>query len=103
MSQHLCQAGNEPFVYNLLPSHFVRYTLLLQLFGWLAEKLPDMKKLPPELKDSLPYLYAGLEDRNGGVRQKAADAILPFMIQLRFEPMLKAAQKIKVFHATGHY
>ena len=77
MSQHLCQAGNEPFVYNLLPSHFVRYTLLLQLFGWLAEKLPDMKKLPPELKDSLPYLYAGLDDRNGGVRQKAADAILP--------------------------
>ena len=55
-----------------------------------------MKKLPVELKDSLPYLYAGLEDRNAGVRQKAADAILPFMIQIRYEPMLKAAQKIKV-------
>ena len=69
---------------------------MLQLFGWLAARLPDMKKLPPELKDSLPYLYAGLEDRNAGVRQKAAEAILPFMIQLRYEPMLRAAQKIKV-------
>ena len=55
-----------------------------------------MKKLPPELKESVPYLFAGLEDRNAGVRQKAADAVLPFMIHLRYEGMLKAAQKIKV-------
>ena len=55
-----------------------------------------MKKLPPELKESLPYLYTALEDRNPGVRQKASEAVLPFMIHLRFEGMLKAAQKIKV-------
>lgn len=67
-----------------------------QLLGWLAEKLPTCKKLPAELQECIPYLFACMEDRNADVRKKAQDALLPFMIHTGYEAMLRHAGKLKV-------
>jgi len=69
---------------------------VLQLLGWLAEKLPSYKKLPAEFQDCVPYLYASLEDRNADVRKKANEAVLPFMIHAGYEVMARHAAKTKV-------
>jgi len=72
--------------------------VLLQLLGWLAEKLPSYKKLPAEFQDCVPYLYASLEDRNADVRKKAQEAVLPFMIHASYEVMARLAAKAKVVY-----
>lgn len=69
---------------------------LPQVLGWLAEKLPTLRTVPPDLMLCLPYLYACLEDRNGDVRKKAQDALPTFMMHLSYEKMVKAAGKLKV-------
>ncbi len=70
--------------------------LRAELLGWLTEKLPSCKKLGPELNLCVPHLFACLEDRNGDVRKKADEAILPFMIHIGFEYMARQAAKLKV-------
>jgi hypothetical protein len=81
---------------------------VFQLLGWLAEKLPSCKKLPPEFGGCVPYLFTCLEDRNADVRKKANEAVLPFMIQLGYEGMVRHASKVKVwwysllFHVQFH-
>lgn len=67
-----------------------------QLLGWLAEKLPTCKKLPAELQECIPYLFACMEDRNADVRKRAQDALLPFMIHTGYDAMLRHAGKLKV-------
>ncbi|XP_064635641.1 cytoskeleton-associated protein 5-like isoform X2 [Lineus longissimus] len=69
--------------------------LRTELLGWLAEKLPNAKKLPADLKDCVPLIFACLEDRNGDVRKKAQEALMPFMIHTGWEHMGRAAGKLK--------
>lgn len=66
-----------------------------ELLGWLAEKLPDLRTVPADLALCVPYLYASIEDRNGDVRKKAQDAVIPFMMHLGYEKMTKATGKLK--------
>jgi cytoskeleton-associated protein 5 len=70
--------------------------ILFQLLGWLVEKLPAHKILPPELKDCVPLLLMCLEDRSPDVRKKAQDAIVPFMIHVGYNSFIKATGKLKV-------
>ena len=70
--------------------------LRAELLGWLAEKLPNFKKLGPELNLCIPYVFACLEDRNADVRKKADEAVLPFMIHTGYEAMTRQASKLKV-------
>lgn len=69
---------------------------ILQVLGWLAEKLPTMRTVPGDLMLCIPQLYACLEDRNGDVRKKAQDALPTFMMHLGYEKMTKATGKLKV-------
>ncbi|NXR49178.1 CKAP5 protein, partial [Hippolais icterina] len=66
-----------------------------ELLGWLAEKLPALRSVPPDLLLCVPHLYSCLEDRNGDVRKKAQDALPFFMMHLGFEKMAKATGKLK--------
>ena len=75
-------------LYNLL--------FIFKVLGWLSEKLPQVKSLPPELKICVPLVLNCLEDRNGDVRKKAHEAIVPFMIHVGYECCFKAAAKCKV-------
>lgn len=74
------------------------YTVILfpQLLGWLSEKLPSHKQLPSEFKLCIPHLLSCLEDRNGDVRKKAQDAVVPFMIHTGYESVFRACSKLKV-------
>ena len=49
-----------------------------------------------ELNECIPHLYAALEDRNGDVRKKAQEAVLPFMIHIGYDGMVRHAGKLKV-------
>uniref|UniRef100_A0A6B2EE03 Putative microtubule-associated protein n=1 Tax=Phlebotomus kandelakii TaxID=1109342 RepID=A0A6B2EE03_9DIPT len=72
--------------------------LKTELWGWLAEKLPDLpvKSIPKdELVACLPYLYANICDRNAEVRKNANDAILGIMIHVGYDAMIKALDKQK--------
>ncbi|XP_052066786.1 cytoskeleton-associated protein 5-like [Mytilus californianus] len=69
--------------------------LRIELLGWLTEKLPDHKKLPVEFKMCIPHLLSCLEDRNGDVRKKAQDAVVPFMIHTGYDSVFKATSKLK--------
>ncbi|KAJ8413053.1 hypothetical protein AAFF_G00106350 [Aldrovandia affinis] len=66
-----------------------------EILGWLAEKLPTLRTVSPDLMFCVPYLYACLEDRNGDVRKKAQDALPTFMMHLGFDKMVKATGKLK--------
>uniref|UniRef100_A0A8C9SES7 Cytoskeleton associated protein 5 n=2 Tax=Scleropages formosus TaxID=113540 RepID=A0A8C9SES7_SCLFO len=66
-----------------------------EVLAWLAEKLPTLRVVSPDLMFCVPYLYACLEDRNGDVRKKAQDALPTFMMHLSYEKMLKATGKLK--------
>jgi len=44
----------------------------------------------------IPHLLSCLEDRNGEVRKKAQEALVPFMIHTGYDSMLKATSKLKV-------
>lgn len=69
--------------------------LRVELLCWLSEKLLQVKSLPPELKLCVPLLLNCLEDRNGDVRKKANDAVVPFMIHVGYECCFKIATKSK--------
>ncbi|CAG2202668.1 CKAP5 [Mytilus edulis] len=69
--------------------------LRIELLGWLTEKLPDHKKLPVEFRMCIPHLLSCLEDRNGEVRKKAQDAVVPFMIHTGYDSVFKATSKLK--------
>lgn len=49
-----------------------------------------------ELHACTQYLFMALEDRNVDVRKGASEAVLPFMIHLGYEGMLKHTSKVKV-------
>ncbi|XP_047658144.1 cytoskeleton-associated protein 5 isoform X2 [Tachysurus fulvidraco] len=66
-----------------------------EIFGWLAERLPNMCSVPADLMHCVPHLYACLEDRSGDVRKKAQDALPMFMMHLSPEKMSKATNKLK--------
>ncbi|KAJ9598235.1 hypothetical protein L9F63_011056, partial [Diploptera punctata] len=73
-------------------------TLRIELWAWLTEKIPTMppKSIPKEeLLICLPHLYANVEDRNAEVRKNAQEAILPFMMHLGYDSMMKATEKLK--------
>lgn len=70
--------------------------LRIELFGWLAERLPTVTSLPTsELNLCVPILLGCLEDRNVDVRKKASECLLPFMIHVGYESMSRAASKLK--------
>lgn len=70
-------------------------TLRQELLGWLIEKLPNHKPLAAEFKLCIPHLLSCLEDRNGDVRKKAQDALVPFMIHVGYDSVAKATSKLK--------
>jgi len=74
---------------------------VLQLLGWLVEKLSSCKKLPAEFHECIPYLFASLEDRNADVRKKAQEAVLPFMMHTGYEVMARHAAKAKVVYIVS--
>lgn len=80
-------------VYVLIKSYIGS---VFQLLGWLSEKLPSHKPLPSEFKLCIPHLLSCLEDRNGDVRKKAQDAVVPFMIHTGYESVFRACSKLKV-------
>lgn len=69
--------------------------LRIELLGWLSEKLPTHKVLPPELRDCVLPVLTCLEDRSADVRKKAQDVIVPFMIHVGYNTFVKAAGKLK--------
>ncbi|ESO97492.1 hypothetical protein LOTGIDRAFT_228176 [Lottia gigantea] len=69
--------------------------LRTELLSWLCEKLPTHRVLPTEIRGCIPNVLACLEDRNGDVRKKAQDALVPFMIHTGYDSFLKASSKLK--------
>lgn len=49
-----------------------------------------------EIHACTQYLFMALEDRNADVRKGANEAVLPFMIQIGYEGMLKHVSRVKV-------
>lgn len=66
------------------------------MLSWLAERLPNLRVVSPDLMLCVPHLYACLEDRSGDVRKKAQDALPTFMMHLGYDKMSKATSKLKV-------
>jgi cytoskeleton-associated protein 5 len=94
--------GLIPFLENdLLAESFSTATnpnIKSELCGWLAQVLPKSKrgKLPAaELKAIVPSVYNFLEDRNPDVRTKAQELIMPLMIHVGPNEMLKVMNKAK--------
>ena len=70
----------------------LRYTFL----DWLADKLPDEKKIPKaSIEACLPHLMACMEDRDGKVRDAAQKSLLGFMIHTSYPAMIKLAKSPK--------
>lgn len=72
--------------------------LKTELFGWLAEKLPNIPTKTiqkEELISTLPYLYVCLTDRNADVRKNANETVLGIMIHIGYEAMMKVCEKQK--------
>lgn len=89
--------ANITFFYSLAIVLIVSYIgSVFQLLGWLSEKLPSHKPLPSEFKLCIPHLLTCLEDRNGDVRKKAQEAVVPFMIHTGYESVFRACSKLKV-------
>ncbi|XP_018010529.1 cytoskeleton-associated protein 5 [Hyalella azteca] len=68
------------------------------LFPWLAQQLTEAppKSLNKEdLGNYVPHIYSGLEDRSAEVRKAATEAVLPFMLHLGYEGMLKHTSRVK--------
>ncbi|PIK41383.1 putative cytoskeleton-associated protein 5 [Apostichopus japonicus] len=72
----------------------------IHMFGWLAEKLVKYRTVPGELSQSVPYLFAAVEDRNADVRKKAQEALPAFMMHLTYDKMVKMAGKLKAGSKT---
>jgi uncharacterized membrane-anchored protein len=69
-----------------------------ELCGWLASVLPKTKqgKLPAtELKAVIPHVFAYIEDRNPEVRAKAQEVIVPLMMHVGQNEMMRAMNKCK--------
>lgn len=66
-----------------------------EMCGWLTTVLPKCKKLPPELKAIVPTIYTYIEDRNPEVRNKSQELIVPLMMHVGPNDMLRALQKAK--------
>lgn len=49
-----------------------------------------------EIHACTQYLFMALEDRNADVRKGANEAVLPFMIHIGYEGMMKHICKVKV-------
>ena len=96
----VCQKSRVQFIFKADRHprlHIAVLTFLCaQLLGWLSEKLPAHKTLPPELRDCALPVLSCLEDRSGDVRKKAQEAIVPFMIHVGYNTFVKAAGKLKV-------
>ncbi|XP_063697103.1 protein mini spindles isoform X2 [Culicoides brevitarsis] len=72
--------------------------LKTELWGWLAEKLPNIPTKTiqkEELIATLPYLYACLIDRSADVRRNAGEAVLGIMIHIGYDAMMKVCEKQK--------
>ncbi|KAG7153303.1 Cytoskeleton-associated protein 5-like [Homarus americanus] len=72
--------------------------LKAELFLWMAEKLKDAPTKginKEELHACTQYLFMALEDRNADVRKGANEAVMPFMIHLGYEGMLKHTSRVK--------
>ncbi|KAG7304890.1 hypothetical protein JYU34_010285 [Plutella xylostella] len=68
------------------------------LFTWLAASVSTVppKAIPKdELNACVPTLMACLEDRASDVRKACGECVLPFMLHLGYEGMLKHADKLK--------
>lgn len=68
-----------------------------EMCGWLAQVLPKCKKgkLPPELKAIVPTVFGYIEDRNPEVRTKSQELLVPLMMHVGPNDMLRALQKLK--------
>ena len=51
-----------------------------------------------ELNACVPHLFVALEDRSADVRKAASEAVLPFMIHLGYDAMVRHAGKLKVIN-----
>ncbi|CAF0735545.1 unnamed protein product [Brachionus calyciflorus] len=72
-----------------------------ELCGWLIQVLPKCKgKMPPELKAIIPSVFNYIEDRNPDVRTKSQELILPLMMVLGPNELLRAMQKAKPASVT---
>lgn len=66
-----------------------------EMCGWLTTVLPKCKKLPAELKAIVPTIFTYIEDRNPEVRTKSQELIVPLMMHVGPNDMLRALQKAK--------
>jgi cytoskeleton-associated protein 5 len=73
-----------------------------ELCAWLSVVLGKCKvgKLPAELKAIIPHVYAFIEDRNPEVRTKAQELVLPLMMHVGANDMLRVLQKAKPTSVT---
>ncbi|XP_071830339.1 cytoskeleton-associated protein 5-like isoform X2 [Apostichopus japonicus] len=97
------QIGIAPFIEDeTLTSALAKEKpfLKMEMFGWLAEKLVKYRTVPGELSQSVPYLFAAVEDRNADVRKKAQEALPAFMMHLTYDKMVKMAGKLKAGSKT---
>lgn len=72
--------------------------LKAELFPWMAEKLKDASPKSinkEEIHACTQYLFAALEDRSADVRKGANEAVLPFMIHIGYEGMMKHITRVK--------
>ena len=75
-----------------ISSHFIS-----QLLDWLAAKLADSKKVPKsDMMESVPLLYACLEDRSADVRKAANQALFSYMLHCGYESMASKTSTVKV-------
>lgn len=93
--------GLAPFIEgDLLAESFTAATnpnIKAELCGWLSSVLSKSKpgKLPPELKAIVPSVFNYVEDRNPDVRSKAQELIMPLMMHVGNNEMLRAMNKTK--------
>ncbi|KAG0714752.1 Cytoskeleton-associated protein 5 [Chionoecetes opilio] len=72
--------------------------LKAELFTWMAEKLKDAPTKSinkEEVHSCTQYLFTALEDRSADVRKGANEAVLPFMMHIGYEGMMKHISRVK--------
>ncbi|CAL8111536.1 unnamed protein product [Orchesella dallaii] len=66
------------------------------LFYWIANRLPTMKTVSKdELIACLPCVYASIEARTPEVRRASIEVLVPIMVHLGYETMLRNTSKLK--------
>uniref|UniRef100_H2Z394 TOG domain-containing protein n=1 Tax=Ciona savignyi TaxID=51511 RepID=H2Z394_CIOSA len=72
--------------------------LRIELLSWLAEKLVDVRKLPPSAKEGLemciPVILGCCEDRSGEVRAKAQGFLPVIMRHISYDKMVRGTSKL---------